>query len=193
MIMSRGYSLLELLVAVTLLVIVSGMAVPIMSSAVDHARAAAAARYLAGKLALSRMDAVKRSTYVALRFESRDGRYHFRNYVDGNGDGLRTTDVARNVDVPQGPPEALEFHFPGVTFGIADGVAPVSPDEELNGDPIRIGRSEFLSFSPLGSATSGTLYIRGRPTHQFAVRILGGTGRITVLRFDFQNRRWIDL
>ena len=193
MVMSRGYSLLELLVAITLLTIVSGMAVPIMSSAVDHARAAAAARYLAGKLALSRMDAVKRSTYVALRFESRDGRYHFRTYVDGNGDGLRTADVARNVDVPRGPLEALEFHFPGVTFGIADGVSPVSPDEELNGDPIRIGRSEFLSFSPLGSATSGTLYIRGRPKHQFAVRILGVTGRITVLRFDFQNRRWIDL
>ena len=191
--MARGYSLLEMLVAVTLLVIISGMAVPIMSSAVDHARAAAAARYLAGKLALSRMDAVKRSTYVALRFEIRDGRHHFRTYVDGNGDGLRTVDVARNVDVPHGLSESLEYHFPGVTFGISDGVLPVSPDEELNDDPIRIGRSEFLSFSPLGSATSGTLYIRGRPKHQFAVRILGVTGRITVLRFDFQSRRWIDV
>jgi prepilin-type N-terminal cleavage/methylation domain-containing protein len=191
--MSRGYSLIELLVAVALLVIVSGMAVPIMSSAIDHARAAAAARYVAGKLALSRMQAVKRSTYVALRFESRDGGHQFRTYLDGNGDGLRTLDVARNIDVPQGLAEALHYHFPGVTFGISDGVLPVSPDEELNGDPIRIGRSEFLSFSPLGSATSGTLYIRGRPKHQFAVRVLGATGRITVLRFDFPNRRWIDL
>jgi type II secretory pathway pseudopilin PulG len=193
MTMARGYSLLETLVAVTLLVIVSGMAVPIMSSAVDHARAAAAARYLAGRLALSRMDAVKRSAFVALRFDMKDGRHQFRTYVDGNGDGLRAVDVARNIDLPHGLSEALEFHFPGVTFGISDGVLPVSPDEELNGDPIRIGRSEFLSFSPLGSATSGTLYIRGRPKHQYAVRILGVTGRITVLRFDFQHRRWIDV
>jgi prepilin-type N-terminal cleavage/methylation domain-containing protein len=191
--MARGYSLLETLVVVALLVIVSGMAVPIMSSAVDHARAAAAARYVAGKLALNRMDAVKRSTYVALRFESRDGRHQFRTYVDGNGDGLRAIDVAHNVDVPNGLSESLDYHFPGVTFGISDDVVPVSSDEQLNGDPIRIGRSEFLSFSPLGSATSGTLYIRGRPKHQFAVRVLGVTGRITVLRFDFQNRRWIDL
>jgi type II secretory pathway pseudopilin PulG len=191
--MARGYSVLEMLVAVTLLVIVSGMAVPIMFSAVDHARAAAAARYVAAKLALNRMTAVKRSTYVALRFESRDGQYQFRTYVDGNGDGIRTVDVARNIDTPQGLSEALEYNFPGVTFGLSEGVSPVSPDEGLSVDPIRIGRSEFLSFSPLGSATSGTLYIRGRPKHQFAIRILGATGRITVLRFDFRNRRWIDL
>jgi prepilin-type N-terminal cleavage/methylation domain-containing protein len=191
--MARGYSVLEMLVAVALLVIVSGMAVPIMFSAVDHARAAAAARYLAAKLALNRMTAVKRSTYVALRFESRDGQYHFRTYVDGNGDGIRTVDVARNIDMPQGLSEALEYNFPGVTFGLSEGVSPVSPDEGLSADPVRIGRSEFLSFSPLGSATSGTLYIRGRPKHQFAVRILGATGRVTVLRFDFRNRRWIDL
>jgi type II secretory pathway pseudopilin PulG len=190
--MNRGYSLLEMLVVVTLVIIVSGMAVPIMSSVVDHARTAAAARYLAGKLMLNRMDAVKRSTFVALRFEPKEGRYQFRTFVDGNGDGLRAADVTRNIDLPHGLSEALDYHFPGVSFGISEGVLPVSPDEELNGDPIRIGRSEFLSFSPFGSATSGTLYIRGRPKHQYAVRILGVTGRITILRFDFTRRRWID-
>jgi type II secretory pathway pseudopilin PulG len=191
--MDRGYSLLELLVVVTLLIIVCGMAVPIMSSAVDQARTASAARYVAGRLMLNRMDAVKRSTFVALRFEPKDGQYQFRTYVDGNGDGLRAADVSRNIDLPHGLSEALDFHFPGVRFGISDGVLPVSPDEELNGDPIRIGRSEFLSFSPLGSATSGTLYIRGRPKHQYAVRILGVTGRVTILRFDFSQRRWTDV
>jgi prepilin-type N-terminal cleavage/methylation domain-containing protein len=191
--MTRGYSLLEMLVAVTLLVIVTGMAVPLMWSTVDRARAVAAARYLANRLALSRMEAVKRSTHVALRFEHKNGQYYFGTYLDGNGNGIRTVDVARSIDVPRGRPEALEYHFPGVTFGIAEGVLPVSPDEELTSDPIRIGRSEFLSFNPMGSATSGTLYIRGRPKHQLAVRILGVTGRITVLRFDFSHQRWIDL
>jgi len=189
--MSRGYSLLELLMAITILVIVSAMAVPILWSSVEYSRTAAAARYLASRLAMSRMEAVKRSSYVALRFERQSSSYRFSTYLDGNGNGVRSAEVARNIDVRLSPPEDLEQYFSGVTFGLDDAVLPVTPEESLaDGDPIRIGRSEFLSFSPLGSATSGTLYIRGRGRHQFAIRVLGVTGRVSVLRFDFQKRRW---
>ena len=46
------------------------------------------------------------------------------------------------------------------------------------GDALRIGGSELLSFSPTGTATSGTLYLAGRTGLQYAVRVLGATGRI---------------
>jgi hypothetical protein len=126
-----------------------------------------------------------------LRFEDEDGHYRFSTYIDGNGNGIRSSEVARQIDFPLGRADQLEDHFPGVTFGFYDDVLPVMPDDALiGGDPIRIGRSEFLSFSPLGSATSGTLYVRGQGKQQFAVRVFGVTGRVSVLRFDFQNRRW---
>jgi prepilin-type N-terminal cleavage/methylation domain-containing protein len=192
--MPRGYSLIEVLVATTLLVIVMAMAVPMVLYSAEYSRVAGAARYLAARIAMVRMEALKRSTYVALRFEHEDGHYRFSTYIDGNGNGVRGSEVARQIDFPLARAEQLEDHFPGVTFGFSDDVLPVTSDEALvGGDPIRIGRSDFLSFSPVGSATSGTLYVRGQGRQQFAVRIFGVTGRVSVLRFDFQNRRWTGL
>ena len=186
-----GYSLIEVIVATTILVILATMAVPIVFSAVEYSRAAAAARYVAGRIGVARLEAVKRSTNVAVRFEVQDGRYGFGTYADGNGNGVRNSDIASRIDFPLALAERLETHFSGVTFGLHEGVLPVSADESLsNSDPIRVGQSNLLSFSPRGSATSGTVYIRGKNKQQFAVRVLGVTGRVRVLRFDFQNRRW---
>jgi len=190
--MSRGYSLLELLVVITLIAIASAIAVPTVWSSVESARASAAARYVASRLALNRMEAVKRSRFVALRFEPGAEGYRFGAYVDGNHNGVRSADVARNIDTRLGLPTRLEDHFSGVSFGLYANVLPVAAGDSLaDGDPVRIGRSEYLSFSPLGSATAGTLYLRGRGGHQLAVRVLGVTGRVRVLRFDFSNRRWV--
>ena len=58
-------------------------------------------------------------------------------------------------------------------------------DTSSNPDPIRVGRSRMLSFSPTGTSSSGTVYVRGRGAHQLAVRVLGGTGRIRLYDFDF--------
>ena len=192
--MNRGYTLLEILVVLSLILITFAMAVPLTLSSVEYSRAAAAARYVSGRLALTRMEAVKRNTFVALRFEPRDGRFILSTYVDGNHNGVRRTDVAQNIDLTHGTSMTLDTQFSGVRFGLYSDVLPVAQGDSLaDGDPIRIGRSEFLSFSPLGSATAGTVYIRGRGHHQFAVRVLGVTGRVRVLRFDFHNRRWVVL
>ncbi len=190
--MARGYTMIDLLVAVTLFATAAAMAVPITWASVEYSRTSGAARFVAGQLALSRMEAVRRSAFVAIRFERYDGSYRLTRYLDGNGNGVRRSDVDRQVDRLEGAPTQIEHHFSGVVFGVYEGVPAVTPGEDASdAAPVRIGPSEFLSFSPLGSATSGTMYLRGRGGHQFAVRVLGVTGRITVLRFDRQNRRWV--
>ena len=116
---SRGYSLLEVLVAISILTIVAGAAVPFAHAAIDQSRAAAAASYMAGRMAKTRFEAVRRSAFVAIRFvESADG-YWLRSYVDGNGNGVRSLDISRGIDRPITASERLDYHFPGVTFGIA--------------------------------------------------------------------------
>lgn len=42
-------------------------------------------RYMAGRIATGRMDAVNRSRAVALRFQASTADYQFAPYVDGNG------------------------------------------------------------------------------------------------------------
>jgi glutamate synthase domain-containing protein 3 len=59
-------------------------------------------------------------------------------------------------------------------------------------DPVRLGASNLLSFTPLGTATSGSVFVRGRDGSQFAIRVLGATGRVRVQRFVVHSRTWID-
>ena len=53
--MSSGYTLLELLVVLALVVILAGMAIPFAHSMLDRSRTAAAARYVASRLMLARL------------------------------------------------------------------------------------------------------------------------------------------
>ena len=57
----------------------------------------------------------------------------------------------------------------------------IPPDRgTLSGDPIRFGRSDILSFSPLGTATPGTFYLVGDGA-QAAVRVTGGSARVRLM------------
>jgi Tfp pilus assembly protein FimT len=189
---SRGYSLIELLFVAALMTTLSATAVPIVQGALDGTRARGAARYLAGRLQSARVEAIKRSTHVGLRFDASAG-YRYALYADGNGDGVRTRDIKTGVDSMVGTPEQIDAQFAGVSFGILAGVSAVDSREVLGAgsDPVRLGSSDILSFGPLGTATAGTLYLRGRGREQYAVRVLGVTGRVRVLRFDFASGTWV--
>ena len=160
-------------------------AIPQSLAMLDRSRAWAATRYLASRMALARAEAAKRSAYVALRFEETDSGITFGTYVDGNSNGVRTRDIERHVDRPLDQPIRLSDLFPGVAIAL-------STDSGGAGNPLRIGSSRLLSFSPLGSSTPGTIYIRGRDGSQLAVRIRGLTGRIRVLRYAARTRTWAE-
>jgi hypothetical protein len=163
--------------------ILTGMAVPQLMAGVDRSRARVAARYLAARMALARQQAVSRSASVAIRFGGAATGYEMAMFVDGNRNGLRTVDILAGVDRPIDPPERMADRFPGVTLGI-------SPDTGLAGGPVKIGSSNLLTFTPVGTATSGSIYLLGRDGTQFVVRVLGVTGRTRVLRYAPRRGEW---
>ncbi len=188
-----GASVVEMLFTVACLATVSAMTVPVVLSSLDASRTWGAAHYLSSRLNQARSEAVKRSVFVALRVEPADVGYRFTFYADGNGNGVLTRDITRGVDVPMGLPDRLDEKFGGVTFGILPGVTAIDDGTVLaaGSDPVRFGQSSLVSFNPNGSASSGTFYIRGRGQQQVAVRLLGATGRVRVLRYDFRAGRWV--
>ena len=95
---SKGFSLLEVLVAISVMAIVAGAAIPIANSSVERSRVVAAANYMAGRIALARFEAVKRSAFVAIRFIVNDDGYWLRAYVDGNANGVLSQDIASSID-----------------------------------------------------------------------------------------------
>ena len=179
----RGYTLIEILFVTSLIAIVSAIAVPQSLASVDRARASSAARYLASRMAMARSHAVMRSATVALQFDESGAEVTFRMFMDGNRNGVRTSDIASQVDPPLDKPVILSDLFAGVAIAVSG---------DAGSDPVRIGSTNLLSFTPLGTATSGTIYVRGRDGSQYAIRVLGATGRVRVQRYVPRTRAWVD-
>jgi prepilin-type N-terminal cleavage/methylation domain-containing protein len=188
---SKGYSLLEVLMAITVMVIVSGAAIPLAHTSIDRTRASGAASYVAGRMAIARFEAVRRSVHVAIRFVEQADGYWLQTFVDGNRNGVLTGDIGNGIDRPITASERLDYHFTGVAFGIQPAVTGIDPGPFNASDPVQIGSSTLLSFSPSGASTSGTLFIRSMRGHQFAVRVLGATGRTRILEFNFGSSTWL--
>jgi prepilin-type N-terminal cleavage/methylation domain-containing protein len=190
---NRGFTLVELMFALAIAGTLTTIAVPQGLRALDDFRTRAAARYLAQRLANARAGAIKRSVYMGLRFETALPDYRVTSVVDGDGNGLRTADILDGTDPTITPPELLAWHFPGVAFGILEGV-PDADGQPANGtDGVRVGVSKLLSMNPDGTSSSGTLYLFGRERSQYAVRVLGVTGRVRILKYDHVRRLWEDL
>lgn len=185
----RGYSLVETLAASAILSVLAGAAVPSLVAARDEARARSAGDHLAALLHATRMEALKRHAHVALRFEPAAAPEGCAMYEDGNGNGVRTSDIEAGDDRRIRPYTALDALFPGVRFGLEPGVPGIDGGESA-GDGVRIGRSRLASFSPEGTSTSGTVYLAGRGHRQLAVRILGATGRVRVFEFAWPSGPW---
>ena len=179
-----GYTLVELMFVAALIVVLAAAAIPQALATIDRSRGRIAARYLGSQLALARTRAVTRGVFIALRFEQDAEGISFSVYQDGNRNGVRTADIVREIDRQIEPPVRLFEQFPGVEIAVGPGTP--SPD------PVQLGRTDILSFSPTGTATSGTIWVRGRDGTQWAVRVLGVTGRTRVLRYDTETREWTD-
>lgn len=181
-------------VGVAVLTILAGMTAPYLAAARERSQALAAARRLAAEAMLARARAVRHGAAVALRFDPDAGGHRFTIFVDGDGDGVHSDDVSRGIDRPLGPEQRLRDAYPGARFELGASTPAVGSTRSAgpNADPIRLGRSDTLTFSPLGTATSGTLYLRGRTGEQHAVRITGATARVRVLSFDAASGAWRD-
>jgi type II secretory pathway pseudopilin PulG len=187
-------TLLEVIFVSGVVVTLTGIAVPQALTTLDDIRAAGAARYLAGRLQRARMEAVMRSAEVAVRFIPDAAGYSYAMYVDGNRNGVRSADISKNVDRELLPAERLTDHFPGVSFGTLPNLPAVDSGGTPPGtDPIRLGSSSMASFSGNGTSSTGTLYVRGRGTSQYAIRLFGETGKTRILKFESRTRKWTPL
>jgi type II secretory pathway pseudopilin PulG len=185
-----GHSLIETLIAVGLLLIIAGMGTPLLLSARDDARARSAADHLASLFHLARMEALKRHVNVALRFSGDGAQPGYALYADGNGNGVRTVDIESGADRSIRSIEHLGNQFPGVGIQLDQGVPDLDGEAWTRSDGVRVGASRMVSFSPVGTSTSGSIYVLGRRQRQFAVRVLGPMGRIRTFEYAQAAGRW---
>lgn len=173
-----GFGLLDLLVAVAVILIFLTAAIPRMSGYVRESRLRGAAFYLRGLFREARARAAHEARYVGVVFDEVDGDPVFSIYRDGNSNGIRRVDIDRGIEERIREPYRVTLTFPGVRYGSL----PAGADEPFF-PGLRFGRSKIVSFSPLGSSTSGTLFLSNEYGMVYAVVVLGSTGRVRVARY----------
>jgi len=188
----RGAALIDLVAATALTVVLAAIAVPVAGGTLNRERAIMGAQYVAGQLQRARLESLRRGQAVAVHVRVAGDRAACQLFVDANGNGVLQRDIDRGIDPPLAPETWLDEQARAITLRINQSIVDIGGSTTLSAgdDPVRIGSSSLVSFSPQGSATGGTLYIAGMQGPQLAVRIFGATGRVRTLIFDPATRQW---
>jgi hypothetical protein len=186
-----GTSLVELLIVIAVILLATAVtAAPAIRAYLAEAHLLGAGRVFLGEFRKARSIAVRTGAYTAIRFERSAEGPVFSVYVDGNRNGVLADDIARQVDKRIAGPLPLNGGAPDVQIAIMGGVPAIPPDTgimQATDDPIRFGRSDLVSFSPLGTASPGTFYLAGQGM-QAAVRVTPGSARVRML--FWRGGRW---
>jgi prepilin-type N-terminal cleavage/methylation domain-containing protein len=192
----RGYQLIELLIAMAISSLVLTLGIPPLLQLAAGLRVELAAAEVASAFHVARAYAIRHDANVGLKFRvDSDGTVTWGLYRDGDGDGVLSADILSGDD-PQVMPRVRLAHLGRqIRFGFPPGRAPRDPGDPRRRldrleDPVRFNRSDIASFSPIGTATPGTVYVTDGSRHLSAARVLGRTGKIACLAYDVESERW---
>jgi hypothetical protein len=142
---------------------------------------------------LARSYAISRGRNVGLKFRQNGDRYEWALYADGNGNGVRTAEIASGVDRYLGI--AYQWTRNDVRPGIMTGDRvpdPSSPGHYLDriDDPIRFNASDICSFSSVGESTPGSVYLWNGHDGMAVLRVYGQTAKMRSLYYRRGEREW---
>lgn len=186
-----GTSLLELTIALAIVSVTAVMSAPVLAGAADAGRAREAAQFLASQCRAARMEAIARNVTSSLVFDQVSTRWRLRRCVDGNGNGMRRADITSGRDTCALSTDVSEQFF-GVRVEVPSGLPDPDGGSSTSG-AVRFGSSDIASFSPVGTASAGTVYVRSERGAQYAIRVAGPTGRVRVLKYEAVSRSWLEI
>lgn len=184
-----GYSLAEALTVLAILSLFVLVTLPAFGTMNRRMALRAAAADLRALFHATRSRAIATSRHHALKFQQFAGVWHIVLYEDGDGDGVRNDDIKKRIDRPVEPPRVVLRESRAVSIGLLK--KPVKdPDGDPLKQPVAFNRSTLCSFSPIGAATPGSIYLTdGR--NLWCVRVYGATARIRMLKYDAAKKRWV--
>ena len=190
----RGTSLPELVVVLLILGLVIALSVPALSDLLAEEGLQTAAREVSAILTTARARAVFQGADVGVKWISSGGDLVLSVYQDGNGNGVTTADIKKGVDRLVAGPYWLRGKYPGISFSFVPGFDGLDPGGAPIGDladPLRFGRSDICSFSPLGKASPGSVYLSNSKRRQAAVRVTPANAKIQIFTWHGKSLKWI--
>ncbi len=189
----RGFSLLELLVVISIMGLFVAVSVPALSTVRSSMVLRAAAQEASASLHFARSRAMSRDVNTGVKFTMAGGKWVYTIYDDTDGDGVRNDDIAAGIDIPLRSATTVLAGEHSIRIGFTE-PRPNDPDTGKPFPPsaaaVQFGVSKICSFSKRGEATPGSIYLTDGRGGAAAVRVHGATGRVRILRYDPQAGVW---
>lgn len=190
----RGVTLPDLLTSLAILMLAGGLSASALHAFAGMTTLRSAAHEIASVFAEARGRAISRGVSCGVRWVAEDGDLTLRLHDDGDGDGVRTDDIERGVDPPVSLPLSVRRRWPKVSVGFIPGFTARDPKGNPVGDlsdPIRFGRSDIASFSPVGDSSPGSVWLGDDRSRQALVRLTPGTATISIYEWVAARRGWV--
>lgn len=186
-----GFTKVELLTVLAIVSLALTAAAPAMSDIASGLTLQSACLHVATVFNEARGRAIFKRRDVGVRWISSGGDLTLAIYEDGNGNGVLSSDIRTGDDRLVAGPISMRKRFPLVSFSIVSRVT-VDPNGTPIGsreDPIRFGRSDICTFSPLGHASPGSVYV-SNGKRQGLVRVSPSNAKIQIFEWEPTGRRW---
>ena len=190
---NAGLSIFELLLGMTTLAGMLAIATPGVMRLREEVSLRSAVHETSVAFYLARSFAISKNRNVGLKFRRNGERWEWALYADGNGNGVRTAEIASGVDRFLGVtyPWTRNDVMPGIMTGtrVPD---PGSPGHYLDHpeDPIRFNVSDICSFSAMGESTPGSVYLWNGHDGMAVLRVFGATAKLRSLYYRRGDREW---
>lgn len=188
-----GYTITELLTVIAIIGMFSAVAMPAWINLQRHAAVRAAAEELQSVFRGARMRAIASGRNVGVRFAKSGTTWMYALYDDRNGNGIKTAEINSGVDKMIARPKRVldtvryaSIAAPNKTIVDPDG-AKLKPTDS----PVQFGSSSICSFSPLGTATPGSIYLTDSNGEIWCARVYGTSAKVRVLRYE-GGKTWVE-
>ncbi len=191
---SRGMTLVECAVTMALMGILLLYAVPALDNMLHRVALATAAEHVRRQMMRAQSTAVALSRNCGVYYFQRNGQWMYAIYTDENGNGVLKTEINSGVDRRiEGPAPLLDAMAP-IVAGIGDGFT--DPDTlgpfDPGTSPIEFNSSFICSFSALGNATPGSVFLNDGGNLGVVIRSSGAGGDLHKLFYAGKGQKWIE-
>jgi Tfp pilus assembly protein FimT len=190
-----GASLLEVLFILAGICIVLLVTLPAFGNLRRRNAVRTAAISLRSAFRLTRSRAIARGRSFGVKFtQDAAARWRYTIYEDSNGNGVLSSEITRGVDPRVAGPFDLQQGSDLASIGLPPRTI-VDPDGDeipAGHSPVIFGNSTLCSFSPIGAATAGSIYIIDSVGEMWVVRVHAAGSRVRVLHYDAAAERWLE-
>ncbi len=190
---TRGFTLIELLTVMAIIGVFAAVATPSWMSMRRRAAVRSAATEIRTIFHLVRSRAISRSANSGVKFTRvPGGEWQFAVYDDGDGDGVRNDDIRNGIDRIAQPSRYLnqQPQLASIALPASSIVDPDGTRMAAGASAVQFNRSTICSFTPMGQATSGTIYLTDSAGEVYAVRVYGASAKLRLLRYIAATKKW---